>query len=95
MEGGNEKAEEIFLKVVYQLGQWAGTYSVSLSAQAALGASRKITLPSLVFTQSLQRKDLRDLVFSQTWIVSPSVIQKADVFGRGLEARCEWHFLSF
>lgn len=63
MEGGNEKAEEIFLKVVYQLGQWAGTYSVSLSAQAALGASRKITLPSLVFTQSLQRKDLRDLVF--------------------------------
>ena len=53
---------------------------------------REIHPPLVCFIHSLQRKDFRDLAFSQMWILSHSVIQKADVFNSPLEMRSECHF---
>jgi len=97
-QGENEKqwkdnGKKYFTSFISWDGGQARTLFFCLLRQASAD-QREIHPPLVCFIHSLQRKDVRDLAFSQTWILSHSVIQKADVFNSPLEMRSECHFFS-
>lgn len=72
----------------------AGSHALyfSVCSGKLLQTRGRFILPLFVLSTASKGKDFRDLAFSQTCILSHSVIQKADVFNSPLEMRSECHF---